>query len=304
MQRPLYTWLLILIAGFFLNSAAIAVEWSDEEIEAMAERAEQTVRRAYDFLWEFRLEFDMADSVRDPNLTGVIGIEYSPLTTTLGSSDSKYLSAEPGWASWIVRDLARRGLWQRADVAVSFSGSFPGLNIAVLAALQELESDVHGICSVGASSWGANEIGLSWPEMERMLREEKILRTGCSAVTLGGTGDRGAEWEEYAMGLALAAVKRSRFPLLVTRNLRDSVKKRMNFYGAPADYVCYINVGGCQASLGGGPNLRFNRGGWIFEPSPMKGDPAGVIDAFLEDGIPCLNLLMLPQLNHQEKIIK
>ena len=270
----------------------------------MAGRAEATVRKAYECLWQFRLQNEMADSARDPRFTGVIGVEYSQLTTTLGYADAKYLSTQPGWAAWIVRDLAHRGLWPRANVAISLTGSFPAINIAVLAALQELDCDVRGICSVGASSWGANNIGLSWPEMERLLREEKILRVGCNAVTLGGTGDRGAEWDEYAMNIALTAVKRSNLPLIKAHNLRDSIKKRMNFYGAPADYVCYISVGGNQASLGGGPFLRYDRGGWHFEKAEGKGSPDGVMDAFLEDEVPCLNFLYLEELSHKEKIVE
>jgi len=296
--------LLIILIGLLLSCPAQAVEWSEEEIEAMASRAEATVQKAYEFIWQYRLQFDMADSIVDPKKTGMIGVEHTLLTTTLGNKNAKYLSTQPGWAAWVVRDLAHRGLWPRADVAVTFSGSFPAMNIAVLAALQELESDVHGICSVGASSWGANSIGLSWPEMERMLREEDILNVGCSAVTLGGSGDRGGEWDDYAMNLALTAVKRSRLPFLKARNLRDSIKKRMNFYGDPADYVCYVNVGGNHASLGGGPILRYHRGGWYFEQMGGKGNPNGVMDAFLEDGIPCLNMLMLAELNHKEKIVE
>lgn len=279
-----------------------AAEWNDAEIEAMAERAEETVRRAFDFLWNYRLEVDLADSLRDPDQTGVIGIQFSPLTTTNGNIDAKRLSTRRGWAGWIVRELARRGIYPRAQVAVSLSGSFPGMNIVVLSALQELGVSVKAISSVGASSWGANELGFTWPEMERMLHEEGILKIGSSAVTLGGAGDRGAEWGDYARNLALEAVRRSRLPLIKPLNLRDAVRKRIQFYGFPSDYVCYINVGGGQASMGTGTSIRFNRGGWFFEPPTVKGNPNGVMDRFLEADIPCLNLLYLEDLSQVEKV--
>lgn len=280
-----------------------SAEWSDAEIKAMSVRAEETVRKAYRALWEFRLQFDMDDTLRDPDRTGVIGIQHSPITTTFGYIDSKLLSTKPGWASWIVKDLATRGLWPNADVAVSFSGSFPALNIAVLAALQELDVDVKGISSVGSSSWGANEPGYTWPEMERILREEGILTAGTSAVTLGGTSDKGAEWDDYARGIAMESVKRSRLPLLTPRNIRDAVRKRMLFYGNPRDYAIYINVGGGHASMGGGVHVRHNHGGWYFEPLNEKGNPDGVIDLFLKAGVPCLNLLYIENLNQREKIV-
>ncbi len=291
-----------LLMLFLFNNGLNAEEWTPEQIEVMAQNAEQTVQKAYNFFWQYRLDHSIADEQRDPRHTGVIGTEYTALTTTIGYEDAKELSTQKGWASWLVRDLAKRGLWERAKVAVSFSGSFPGLNIAVLAALQEINANVKGICSVGSSSWGANEIGLSFPEMERMLREEGILKTGCSAVTLGGTGDRGAEWNEYAMDLALNAVKRSRLPLLQAFNLRDAIKKRLQFYGNQAKYVCYINVGGNHAVFGGGKKVRYNHGGWYFEAPPEKGEPEGVMDAFLHKEIPCLNFLYLDRMSEANKI--
>jgi len=297
-------WLIISIISICFVSSSNTAEWSDEQIETMAKNAEATVRQAFDFIWEYRLEIDLADTVRDPQRTGIIGVEYTSLTTTIGYIDAKEISIQPGWAAWLVRDFALRGLWPQANVAVSFSGSFPALNLAVLAALQELDCDVKGICSIGSSSWGANEIGLSWPEMERMLREEGILKVGCSAVTLGGTGDRGAEWNEYAIALAMDAVKRSRMPLLMPKNLRDAIKKRRRFYGDPADYACYINIGGNHASIGGGKKIRYHHGGWYYEPPKEKGSPNGVIDLFLKVDVPCLNLLYIEEMDKKYSITK
>ncbi len=299
--KKVINWVLFLF--FALSVNAFTAEFTEEQISEMAANAEKTVREAFDFLWEYRLKYDMADTLRDPGKTGVIGIEYSPITTTNGYVDSKILSTQPGWASWIVRDLARRGIWPRADIAVSFSGSFPAINIAVLAALQELNCDVKGVCSVGASSWGANEPGMTYPEMERLLREEGIFQIGCSAVTLGGTSDKGAEFDDYAMKIAMEAVKRSRLPFQKPINLRDAIKKRMIFYGDPAEYACFINVGGGHPTMGGGAHLRFDHGGWYYEPLRLKGDPNGVLDRFLDKEVPVLNFLYLEELNEKYNII-
>jgi len=278
--------------------------YSPEQVAVMSERAENTVREAYKLLWDLKMEYHRADAERDTGHTGVIGVEYSALTSTLGYEDAKELSTKPGWASWLVKQLAERGIWEHAEVGVSMTGSFPALNIAVLATLQELHADVKCISSIGASSYGANEIGFSWPEIERLLREEGILKVGSSAVTLGGTGDRGAEWNGEAMDLALRAVKRSLLPLIKPVNLRDGVTKRMLFYGDATKYFCFINVGGSQATLGAGAVMRFNRGGWFLEPLALKGDPNGVMDSFLDAGVPCLNLLFLRELNLKENILR
>ncbi len=301
-HKLLINTLLIATILVLLPIAVATGEWDSTAVEAMAKRAEETVQEAFKVLWKFRLEFDLADTVRDLEHTGVIGIEHSPITTTIGYKDAKELATRSGWAGWLVRELAGSNIWSGANVAVSFSGSFPALNIAVLAALQELEANVTCVSTVGASSWGANEVGLSWPEMERLLREEGVLKVGSNAVTLGGTGDRGAEWEEYGIKMAMKSVKRSGLPFVDARSLRDAITKRMRFFGHPGEYFCYINVGGGQATVGGGARLRFNRGGWFFEPLKHKGNPDGVMDRFLAAGVPCLNLLFLKELNKYERI--
>jgi len=280
----------------------LAEDWDPADVEILAQSAEVTVQKAFRFMWKTRLVIDLADTVRDPLRTGVIGIEHSPITTTMGYREAKDLSTQAGWAGWVVKELTKHGIWKGADVAVSFSGSFPALNIAVLAALQELDVDVVGISAIGSSSWGANEPGLTWPEIERLLKEENILKVSSSAVTLGGTGDRGAELSKYAMDLAMKSIKRSRLPFIDPRNLRDAISKRMRFYGSPGSYFCFINVGGGQASMGGGAGIRYNHGGWYFDPPSKKGDPDGVMDRFLNSEIPCLNLLYLERLDNRERI--
>ncbi len=293
---------LSIVAITVISTVAPAEEWDSTAVEQKALRAEETVQGAYKVLWDFKLEFDLADTVRDPDHTGVMGVEFSPITTTLGYPEAKLLSTKPGWASWLVRQLASSGIWEGAKVAVTMSGSFPALNIAVFAALQEFNANVKCISSVGASSWGANEPGLSWPELERILKEEGALRIGSSAVTLGGTADKGRELSDYGYEMEMKAVKRSLLPLIKPTSLRDAIKKRMRFYGHPGDYFCYINIGGGQASLGGGAKMRYNRGGWYFEPLPSKGNPEGVMDKFLKAGVPCLNLLFLEKLDSRERI--
>ena len=281
-----------------------AYEWNRAEIDSMANRAETTVLAAYEMIWDYRVRQSIADTVNDPDRTGMIGEEYTMLTTTIGYPKAKQLSTTAGWASWLVMDLATRGIAPGDKVAVSLSGSFPGLNVAVLAALQELGADVRAISSIGASSWGANVIGLSWPEMERILRDGGILKVGSSAVTLGGTGDRGAEWGAYSLNLALEAVRRSRLPLLQPTGLRDAIRKRLRFYGERDDYFCYINVGGGQASLGGGDQIRYSYGGWYYKPSGWKGNPRGVMDYFLKTGVPSFHLLHLNGLSRRYFIVQ
>jgi poly-gamma-glutamate system protein len=69
------------------------------------------------------------------------------------------------------------------------TGSFPALNIAVLAAAEEMKLKPIAISSVGSSMWGANE-----PDFVARhgapAEGEKTLRTS-GAASIGGSNDRG-----------------------------------------------------------------------------------------------------------------
>ena len=47
------------------------------------------------------------DPALDPNATGIIGDEFTPLTTSLGEVDAKRTSANPAFAAVVARYLAR-----------------------------------------------------------------------------------------------------------------------------------------------------------------------------------------------------
>lgn len=68
----------------------------------------------------------------------IIGEEYTPLTTTLGSIEAKISSANPHFAAPIVRLLRQAGVDSGNVVAMGFSGSFPALCIAAITRTEAL----------------------------------------------------------------------------------------------------------------------------------------------------------------------
>ena len=65
----------------------------------------------------------------------------------------------------------------------------PGANIAVLMACQSMELHYVNISSLGASSWGATDMNLSWPKMEKILYDKKLLKHVSNKFTYGGGAD-------------------------------------------------------------------------------------------------------------------
>ena len=71
-------------------------------------------------------------------------------------------------------------------MAVSFSGSFPALNIAVLSAARVLDLHPVIISSVGSSMYGANQPEMTWLDMERILADKGLFPYRSNAASLGG----------------------------------------------------------------------------------------------------------------------
>ena len=85
----------------------------------------------------------------------LIGPQNSIIQTTHGSKDSKLSTLNPNFAAMITEMLIELELDSSSKIAVSYTGSYPGANIAVLSALEAMEMDASIISSCGASEWGA-----------------------------------------------------------------------------------------------------------------------------------------------------
>jgi poly-gamma-glutamate system protein len=234
--------------------------------------------------------------------SGVIGSELTPLVTTLGSLEAKRISANPVWAAVLTRQMAAAGIGPGDVIAAGFSGSFPGLNLAVAAAAHALDAELVAISSVTASTWGANQPGFTWPEMECRLAPAIIPRASI-AVTAGGDGDIARDLEfdgrrmaasirdEAARCLGAAAFRPADFD--------DAIRQRMSAYRKAANgrpIVLYVNVGGTAASLGESSAVLNLKSGFI-RPGPFdRSERRGVMARFAEQGVRVLTLLNIRDL--------
>src|SRR5260370_17470658 len=68
----------------------------------------------------------------DPNRTGMIGSEYTAITTTLGDLAAKRTTTNPDFAAALVRVVVTLDLPRGMPVVIIVSGSFVGRNIAAI----------------------------------------------------------------------------------------------------------------------------------------------------------------------------
>lgn len=268
--------------------------------------AAEKAHAAYQAVRRHRLmEGADVDLVNDPAGTGLIGPEFSLVTNARGDLDAKLTSLNPNWAAVLVELFRRAGLKPGDPVAVAVSGSFPGLNIALYAALETLELSPVVITSVGASMWGANDPGFTWLDMESLFLEERIFHVHSVAATLGGGDDMGRGLSPDGRRLLEEAIARNGVPLLASDNIEDAIVKRMALYeevlrGRPCR--CYVNVGGGVASLGSSQNKILIPRGLTMTLQTANWPRKGTLVLMAERGVPVIHLLDIVSLARESGV--
>ncbi len=243
------------------------------------------------------------DVGHDPALTGLIGGEEGPWTTTLGDLNAKQTAAQSGWCRAIACLLDSVGITERDTVGVTMSGSFPGINLAVLLTLEAAHIPYRSVASLGASSYGANLEGFSWPAIESILRERGILEQGSVCITPGGTSDRCSGFfleDRMHVDDELRKYPGSYQPV----HLRQAVQLRRHVLGELGTLSLYINVGGGHAAVGSNGFGRRARGGLLGENEwllldALKGEDEGtrgLLEYYFSHGMPVLHFLDIVRL--------
>src|SRR6266852_2402480 len=167
----------------------------------------------------------------DPNRTGMIGSEFTPITTTLGDLAAKRTTANPDFAAALVRAVATLDLPRGTPVVIIVSGSFVGGNIAAIAAAEALGLRPVVIASLSASMWGATDLEFNWLDMAAALRARSVIRARVAAVVLGGDGAVGGGMDGASVAALRASAARDGVPVIEARPLAaliDALLGRVN----------------------------------------------------------------------------
>ncbi|UCC40116.1 MAG: poly-gamma-glutamate system protein [Candidatus Aminicenantes bacterium] len=223
-------------------------------IEREMTEASRIMREAVDIIRGCQEERGITlDRDSDINMTGLIGLEFSPLTTSLGSLEAKRTTTNPNIAGLIVFLLDESSVRRGDTIAVGASGSFPALIVAVLSAAKALDLKPLVISSLGASQWGANN-----PDFHLLHIHDCLLRNGIFdrepiAFSLGG--DKDSEEDIIPGGLVSFLEETSKRGVLFIRehDLTRNVEKRMEAYKEKAGMngiKAFINIGGNWSNIG------------------------------------------------------
>lgn len=228
----------------------------------------------------------------------LIGEEYTPITTTLGPYDAKRLSLHPDFAAVVVEMLHQAGVKSGDHVAVNLSGSFPALNIAVMAAVRAMEAQPVIVSSVGASTWGANRPEYTWLDMEQDLVAAGMWPWKSAAASMGGGYDRGLGLTPEGLENIRAAIERSGVPALICDDLYSAIMKRMALYRQAAGGMpkVLINVGGNHIIFGKKGHAAPLRQGLTCGYRPSLATVDGLAREFVNNGRPVVHMINIARL--------
>ena len=234
------------------------------------------------------------DPAADFNRTGLIGLEASPITTSLGNLAAKRTSTNPNFAALAVHLLREAGVKKGDAVAVGASGSFPALVVAALCAARTMGVTPLVIGSLGASEWGANDPRFDWLAIEQCLGRSGLLSFETLALSLGGDGDVGRDMSPDGRARLAEEARSSGLPFLDIPDLEKNVAERLELYRRAAGasgIKAFVNIGGGYANLGTDSEiLKVSPGLASFSHIPPA-ERRGVIFAMAARGVPVIHLL-------------
>lgn len=258
--------------------------------------AAQTMAQCMAAIKRYKLELGLPISSEDTHGTGMIGESYSEITTTLGAIEAKRTSANPDMAALMVELLYEAGVRTGGTVGASFSGSFPSLNLAVLSACKTMGVECRFISSVGASTFGANQPELTFPDMAYRLAAEGLLPEQAAAFTIGGAGDIGGEMEPVAIEKIAERVKAYGIPLLYEPDYQKNLTARRAVFEGAGAIDCFISAGGNVTSLGRGESSFYLGQGLLRGKAAPINEESGLVEIYYSEGTPTINLLNLKRL--------
>ena len=242
------------------------------------------------------------DQENDPNETGLVGSQFSLITTDKGDLDAKLTTLDPNFAAAMVELLNRADLVKGDTIAVMLTGSMPGANMAMLIACKAMDIYPFIISSIGASQWGANDPEMTWLDMERILFKQGYISSRSIAASIGGRNDQGRLLSPKGRELIRNNIKKNSLPLISGAGLEDNIDERMKYFGKK-HYKAVINIGGGVASLGTSFNLRLLQPGIVNRKDVEKisrGDGIeGTVVRFAKQNIPLIHVLNIQKLTDE-----
>ncbi len=170
------------------------------------------------------------DTVNDPNATGLIGLQFSSLTYARSDLSSALTTTNPNFSAAIIEMLNSLGIKPGDTVGINWDGTFPALNIQLLAVCKVLGLEPVIVTAQSSGMWGANYPGYTWLEIERLLLKSGLWHFHSRFATLGGEDDNGRGLPPEGRDFLIKLADSLKVPLLFSDSLLQAVENRLNLF--------------------------------------------------------------------------
>lgn len=293
--KPIYLIIAFVLVtlGVFLGMGTTTIKENkcvEDQLNAAIRMAE-----AEAYIKERVLEAGIEIDFEDLNQTGLMGPEFTELTTTPGNTGAKRTSLNPNFAAAMVRYYTDAGLKEGDVVAIGSSGSFPGLMIASLCAATEMGLETRLIASLGSSMHGATRPEFNIFDISDCLLEGGFCDFDMLAVSPGAANDMGGGNLEGIIyfgtkELSYQLCVESGYDVIYMDDLAENIQYRLDLYGDDVDL--FVNVGGASPNNGASSYTLNFPNGLVTDPPTIPTTPyRGLMYEYAARGIPVINLL-------------
>lgn len=295
---------IILCAGLLLVERTKSIElnpYYEDQIQAA-----RLMKECLEAIKEARMEMGIHIKTElDPNQTGIIGEEYTEITTTLGNLQAKRTSTNPAFAALLIKYFKQANLREGDAVAIGASGSFPALILATLCAAKVLNIKPLLIYSIGASEYGANIPEFTFVPMLAYLKEKKLLPYSLLAISLGGDMDQAkGMFYSDSREIMQKIAEESGATFILSEDIVENIQKRMQLYALAAGkqgIKAFVNIGGATPNYGNTvASITYPNGLVINGPKASDHPERGLIFEYQSRGIPIIHLLNIRDLALKE----
>lgn len=290
-KKILYFLPLIIILSVLLfltlnNKKTVKNDFYDEQILAY-----ENMKTMSDAIKSIKSDMGLPIHKEDKLMTGLIGTDFNEFTTTLGEIKAKRTTTNPEIAAMVVKMFHEVGVEKGDRVSASFSGSFPGMNIAVLSAAKAMDLDLLISTSSGSSTYGGNQIEFTWPEMLDRFYKDGYIPYYSEYVTLGGDDDMLSDKSKEMVDYLINKYEDLGMKVIYTEYYENyNMKKEFLENHNPK---AYIAVGGNRTYENSEVDHSQNYG--IMKGRKLRidslDDDSGLKEYFYANGVPVIHLL-------------
>lgn len=300
-KEPLaITLLFIAWALLLIISVALTFETATTDINRYYDKqiqAANLAKTAMDEIKNRKNELNIPMSKFDRYNCGLIGESLTEITTTSGILEAKLTSCNPDFAAVYIDMFRELGLKPGDQIAIVMSGSFPMLNISALCAAEVYGLKTCTMASIGASSYGANDVNFTFFDMIEYLNEKGIINIKIDYISFGGANDDGLEFPDDIRNAILDRINSSGVGFLCESDYPTNIAERTRLiYEKCPNIKFLISVGGTIIGMGIDEAATVNYRGlvkpnYLNSNDPVDKNKLGLLDTFLRNGVPVAQML-------------